>query len=254
MAIIPTSFYKSTGKMFGKFAQTKVMLKQYEQKATEPAKFAAAMLVTSIVSKDLVGCYYYTTQSLHNKKIPEEKRKFVAALDLMNGIIMVGGQFLIGKVIDRGLTPKWLAKYTGTVKNKDTGKETLKSTQSTLASDNIEMLAKKALKESEDKLKALGVDMSRVNKEEVYKGVVKRLGKGSQYYNGFGKGFGLLMTAIATTALTKRTLAPLLSTPLAGWFKNKFMDKNNKKQSDKVLDGAVNTMSTKYKTSPEKTK
>ena len=34
----------------------------------------------------------YVTQSLHNDKIPEKKRKFVAALDLTNGVLMIGAQ------------------------------------------------------------------------------------------------------------------------------------------------------------------
>lgn len=46
------------------------------------AKFMSAIGVTSIVLKDGLGCYLYVKQSLNNEKIPEDKRKFVAALDL----------------------------------------------------------------------------------------------------------------------------------------------------------------------------
>lgn len=52
-------------------------------------KFITGLGVASIVLKDGVGCYMYVTQSLNNKEIPEDKRKFVAALDLANGGLMI---------------------------------------------------------------------------------------------------------------------------------------------------------------------
>lgn len=55
-------------------------------------KLIAGIAMASVISKDAFSCYYYVTQSLKNEKIPEEKRKFVAALDLANGILNVGVQ------------------------------------------------------------------------------------------------------------------------------------------------------------------
>ena len=52
-------------------------------------KFITGLGVTSIVLKDGVWCYMYVTQSLNNKEIPDDKRKFVAALDLANGGLMI---------------------------------------------------------------------------------------------------------------------------------------------------------------------
>lgn len=60
---------------------------------------AATIALLSTTTKDLVNCAYYTTQSLHNKKIPEEKRKFVAGIDLSNGILNVLSQLTIGMYI-----------------------------------------------------------------------------------------------------------------------------------------------------------
>ena len=48
--------------------------------------------VGSILVKDGIGCYKYVTQSMRNKEIPEEKRNFVASLDLTNGLLMIGTQ------------------------------------------------------------------------------------------------------------------------------------------------------------------
>ena len=66
---------------------------------------AATIALLSTTTKDLVNCAYYTTQSLNNKKIPEEKRKFVAGIDLANGILNVASQLTIGMYI-KNKTPQ----------------------------------------------------------------------------------------------------------------------------------------------------
>ncbi len=58
-------------------------------------KYIDGLGVASIVAKDGLGCYLYVTQSMNNKDIPDDKRKFVAALDLTNGLLMIGFQILM---------------------------------------------------------------------------------------------------------------------------------------------------------------
>ncbi len=58
----------------------------------DPEKAIAYSTIASVVGKDGIGCYMYVNQSLNNDKIPEDKRKFVAALDLTNGILMIVAQ------------------------------------------------------------------------------------------------------------------------------------------------------------------
>ena len=60
--------------------------------AKNPEGTLATATVTSIILKDGIGCGMYVYQSLNNDKIPEKKRKFVAALDLTNGVLMIGAQ------------------------------------------------------------------------------------------------------------------------------------------------------------------
>ena len=48
--------------------------------------------IASVAAKDAVGCGMYVYQSLNNDKIPEKRRKFVSALDLTNGILMIASQ------------------------------------------------------------------------------------------------------------------------------------------------------------------
>lgn len=229
-----SSINNSVGKTCTKFANSKFFKEKMIQNASEPAKFAASFLVLSIVSKDLVNCFLYTTQSLNNKKIPEEKRKFVAALDLMNGIIMVGGQFLVGKLIERKMTPKLFGKvFSGIYSNPDTKKDTVLNTNKSLHSDTIHGLTEKVAME---KAATEGIDISKVDLKALGKSAIAKVGKGSTKYGYIEAGFTILVTALATTAFVKRVLAPLFATPLAGWFKDKFMEKPGVKAStiDKV--------------------
>lgn len=270
MVISPVKFNKFVGNQLNKFAKWPKMVSNLEKGFSEPAKFAAAMLVTSIVSKDLVGCFLYTWQSLHNKEIPEEKRKFVASLDLMNGILMVGGQLVIGKLIEAKFIPKWFGSlYSGTVKNKFTGELTSLGSEgqnARLAEGNLLGMVKNALllndkngnpiKVSKEilnirkRIKAANINFEEITKlppEELDKQIkiiaeelIKRVGKESTKFAAIEAGFCLFAGALATTALTKRTFVPLISTPLAGWFKSRFMDKKTAKSQQNNADKSDN--------------
>lgn len=249
MAITSVKFNQSIGKIFEKTLSGEGAIsskfsnffnKEFDKAVNEPARFAASMLVTSIVSKDAVGCVLYTTQSFNNKKIPEDKRGAVASLDLINGLLMVGGQLLVGKIIDRKLTPQLFGKiYSGMFKNKDTGvEEALKGSgakaKSRLYEDNIIKTVKATIKET------ITEKGEKVDAEAVKKALVSEIGKGSKRYKLFEAGFGLVVTALATTALVKRTLVPLISTPLSAWFKEKVIDnKNPKSKPVDVVETAV---------------
>ena len=82
----------ATSKVIGKVEKSKPMQWAEKKFNLDTEKALGLATVTSIVIKDGVGCYKYVTQSLNNKKIPDEKRKFVAALDLTNGILMITAQ------------------------------------------------------------------------------------------------------------------------------------------------------------------
>lgn len=213
----------------------KKFTKQLEKGLKHPAQFAATMLVTSIVSKDLVGCVIYTSQSATNQKIPEDKRTFVALTDLMNGIIMVGGQFMVGKIIEAKLTPKLESHYTGAVVNKD--KKIVGDTNPNriYSPDTIMEDVRKDILSNLEEYKKIYPDVEK-NMTKVCKQVAKELGRGSGKCKAFATGFGILVTALATNALTKRTLAPLLSTPLASAVENHyFKGKKKDPQLERVV-------------------
>lgn len=222
-----SSINKNVGKIFEYTANRNWCKKGLEKGFNEPAKYAATMLVTSIVSKDLVGCFVYTTQSYNNKKIPEDKRKFVAATDLMNGIIMVFGQYFVGGQVDSKLTPSLFGKYfSGIVKCPGQKPIPISKTDAPLHNNNI-------YKYTEEVLKEKGLNSKDVNLNEIAKKAVEKWGSKGSKYKAIETGFGIIVVALATNALTKRTIAPLFSTPLASWFKGKYMEKGNKKPENK---------------------
>ena len=73
----------------------------------------------------------------------------------------------------------------------------------------------------------MGVDGKKLNIESIAQTVAKT-SKAP-----FIKGLGILTTAIATTAIIKRTVVPLLSTPLAGKMTD-FMDKKSAQKSQQA--------------------
>ena len=74
-----------------------------------PTDLAKTLALISTTTKDGVNCYYYTTQSYNNKRIPEENRKFVAGIDLANGILNVITQFTLGMYVNKK-SDKWFDK------------------------------------------------------------------------------------------------------------------------------------------------
>ena len=83
---------ETSAKWIGKATKSRPLRKLGEKFQENPEKALAMTTVASIVVKDGVGCYKYVTQSLNNDKIPEERRGFVAALDLTNGVLMILAQ------------------------------------------------------------------------------------------------------------------------------------------------------------------
>lgn len=224
------SINSAIGKFINKGIESRWMAKRLDKSLRDPASFAAAMLVTSIVSKDAINCVVYTAQSLNNEKIPKEKRGFVASLDLMNGILNVVGQIIAFSIVDKKVIPMLFGKhYSGTLKDKITNKETplpgIDATRkSRLVSDNLLETVKDIAKKGNHK---------NINVEKVTNALIKDIGKGSKNFMAYESGFSLLVGALATTALVKRTLTPLIATPLAGWFKDNYLEKNNKKNEKK---------------------
>ena len=174
--------------LISKFANSK--LGQY---FGNPAASAAVAIATmSNVTKDGVNCAYYVTQSINNKRIPEDQRKFVAGLDLANGILNVGLQLgataILAKKIedffDRFIEPKYF---------------------------------------TEDKYKQIYSDWATKFKPgELTKKICKE--------KTFAKtGFCLLSTLALMQIIIKRVIVPFIATPMASVFRKWFENAEQKK-------------------------
>lgn len=241
---------KVTGNIFektlsgkGKITQktSRFLSRKFEEAINDPAKFASSMLLTSIVSKDVVGCILYTTQSATNKEIPADKRPSVACWDFMNGFLMVGGQVAAGKIVENKIIPTLFGKhYSGTFKDKITKVETDLTTlkgsgataKSKLTEDNVLGLV-------EARAEKQGIKLKQGESKKVAESLIKELGNGSGRYKLLEAGFGIILTALFTTALVKRTLVPLVSTPLSAWFRKTFVDKRLEKKEQEQMTPAM---------------
>ena len=93
----------------------KVLTKKFQE---DPEGTLAATTVASIIVKDGIGCYKYVTQSLNNKEIPEERRAFVASMDLTNGALMIGTQIAMFYIMRKYSAPMFEKLFSKSVSTK----------------------------------------------------------------------------------------------------------------------------------------
>lgn len=218
--------YKSVGKTLNKTATKGLIYKQLEKARKEPAKYAGKLLVLSFISKDVINTIIYTAQSLNNKKIPEDKRSFVAANDLVLGFFNFGGQLLSAGLAEKYLVPKIIAKkYTGHIKDANEVDQYLYS-NAPLAPDVIKNKSMEAIKRR-------GLKLEDAQVKEICGDAIKKLSGTSQKGKDIAAGVVIVGSALATTALVKRTISPLFSTPIAGWLGNRW-DKNKQDKANQA--------------------
>ena len=174
--------------LIGRFSNTRV-----GKFFGDPAANAAVAIATvSNITKDGVNCAYYVTQSLHNERIPEDQRKFVAGLDLANGILNV--------ILQLGVSAT-LANVIANAFDKYIGKKVFTE------ANYKEMIPDWATKFKPDEL------IRKINAEKAFAKT----------------GFCLLGTLVTMQVITKRVIVPLIATPMASFFKKLFEKADNKK-------------------------
>lgn len=197
------SIAKPIAKVLGKVQQCKPMerLSNCFEKDFETA--LAYTTVGSIVVKDGVGCYKYVTQSMHNDKIPEDKRKFVAALDLTNGVLMIAAQIgmffamrkftepLFNKIFNKSFNPKAISTLISKIRN-----------NAAKAGNDVPRKLP-LMKEIKDDVKSASLSV-----------------------------FKFVLELAAATILGKRVIVPFIATPLANVVKDK-MDRKASKAGEK---------------------
>lgn len=181
-----------------KLSKTKIVKTMCDDFRSGDPKRYAKWGIYSIVLKDGLGGVMYVTQSLNNKDIPEEKRKFVAALDLTNCGLMIATQLLMAKTMSKQ-SAKLFEKMFGKLFNT----KAAKTCEATIRKQKaFAKLSDSQFSETFTKFKK---DIS-----------------------GF---FEVLTTLVAATIVAKRVIVPFLATPLADKVKG-MMDK--KEQKNKI--------------------
>lgn len=190
--------------------KTRIMERVCESYQDNNLAFIAGLGIFSIILKDGLGCYLYVKQSLNNKKIPEDKRKFVAALDLANGALMITTQLLTFFTLSN-------KKVQSKIFNKFFGK----------LFDRAAKKGYQTLISQKDKFRNItGKEFNATF--ESFKGKIE----------GF---FGVLTALVASTIFAKRIVVPFIATPLAERTK-KMLYKDEKEQG--FSPEAKNTYST----------
>lgn len=167
----------------------------------DPAKAASGLALLSTVTKDAVNCCYYTYQSYNNKRIPEDKRKFVAANDLSNGFYNVVIPLALKGPIDKGnkyIFDNYFKKY----------------------------FSESAARNIYNKIKD-------TNPQYTFDMIKDNLSKKSM---GYAKsGLGVIFTLVISQIICKRIITPTLATPSADYVKKimvKWEDKKLAKQNN----------------------
>ncbi len=186
-------------------------------------KFIDGLGVASIIAKDGLGCYLYVTQSLNNKDIPDDKRRFVASLDLTNGLLMIALQLaMFFTVSHKVCQAKMFDKFFGKMFDRP-----LKKTYQQLV-----------------KGKPGYEDINSIKFTQEFEKI----------RNNVKDAFGGLTSLAAATIVGKRMLVPFIATPLAGKVEKKMNErearqkgiqphaaKENKKADPPMKGAAVST-------------
>ncbi len=207
-------------KPFKWIANTKVMNKICDKFEITPEKAMAVTTIASIVGKDSIGCYMYVKQSLNNEKIPEEKRSFVAALDLTNGGLMILSQLLMFFTISN---KKFQNKLFGKMFNK-------------VFSENA--------KKSYTKIVRMKEGMVAKSKDEIHQEFYK-------LKEATADTFSFLTSLIASTTIAKRIIVPFIATPMASWAQAKILNKGKTEKVSKETNKQAQEDLFKYENQKE---
>lgn len=169
---------------------------------------ASGIALASTMSKDIVATYYYVTQSAKNKKIPPEKRSFVAALDLGNGIMNVIGALAIGLPM-KG----WMEKlFDSKIEKKYFSTEVAEKTMQKIAEAG-----------------------KKIDKEKFMEAFMKRKDLAKT-------GLCVMGTLVGSQIIAKRILTPLIATPMASVFEKLFKKDGGKETKEEKIAMIDSTM------------
>ena len=187
----------------GKISSLKTVDRVCQKYRNDNVKFITGLGLASIILKDGLGCYMYVKQSLNNEKIPEDKRKFVAALDLANGGLMIALQMITFFTISRDAVQKKIFnKIFESLFNRASGKG------------------------YQELLDSKGKEFGKVF---------------SDFHNKSIKTFGSITSLVAAAVIAKRIFVPFIATPLAEKTKAYLYGKEGKGNKTENFTGTKDT-------------
>lgn len=187
---ITSGLLTGAAKVLGAASNSKPMKYVGKKFQENPEKTLALLTVGSIIAKDGIGCAKYVSQSLHNDKIPEKQRNFVAALDLTNGVLMIAAQILMFFAMRKFSEPIFNKLFKNSF-NDRTGRNIMNKIRMQMAKDNKEIRKLNIFREYE-----------KVKKDSL-------------------NVFKFVLDIAAATIVGKRVIVPFIATPLANKMKDK---------------------------------
>lgn len=202
---------ETSSKWIGKATKSRPLRKLGEKFQENPEKALALTTVASIVIKDGVGCYKYVTQSLNNDKIPDDRRGFVAALDLTNGVLMILAQIAMFAA---------MRKYSEPIFNK-----LFKNSFSEKMLSNIGTKIRMLAGENAPRKLNIEKEYNKVRKDALDL-------------------FKFVADIAAATIIGKRVIVPFIATPMANVVKDKMESHGHKKGCNSKVDTVENKTNT----------
>lgn len=195
-------FERAVAKPLSWFSQSRLAKHAGTQVFNNNRTFIDGLGVGSIVAKDGLGCYLYVTQSMNNKDIPDDKRNFVASLDLTNGLLMIALQLMMFFTVSHKVCQsKMFDKFFGRIFDRPIKKAYYAHVKGNPNHTQIESI--------------------KFSKEfEKIRGNVK-------------DAFGGVTSLVAASIIGKRVLVPFIATPLAGVVEKKMQARLDAKKGIK---------------------
>lgn len=186
------------------FSNSKVARKAGNEVYNNNRKYIDGLGVASIIAKDGLGCYLYVTQSLNNQEIPDDKRKFVASLDLTNGVLMIALQLLMFFTVSHKVCQtKMFDKFFGKMFDRP-----IKKTYQAIVKNQPGY-----------------TDINSIKFTQEFEKI----------RNNVKDAFGGLTSLAAATIVGKRMLVPFIATPLAGKVEKKMNEREAKQKGTSTV-------------------
>lgn len=176
-----------------KFANSNLMESVCKHYRENDGKYIAAFSVGALIAKDTYSCAIYVAKNERNKNIPEDKKRFISMLDIMNYVLTTAVQLIAyftisKKAVQNKIFNKVLGKY----------------------------FSPQKISKLENKLQ---LKFPEISPKEIAENV-------NRYMENVEVAFEHLFSLATTAILAKRVIVPIIATPLADKAERRFLAKS----------------------------